>query len=113
DYALKPLADAERFQEFEQAGHEMCASGCFNDASKQYRAVAQQEPNDPAAWYNIGLCDAWAGDDPLAVEAFRVSASLEADFESAVECAGLAQILAAHAPKNQVNLLTTEYRANS
>lgn len=113
DYSLKPLADPGPFRERTDAAERLAAAGCFNEAAKQYRSIAQKEPNDPALWYDIGLCDAWAGDDALAAEAFKVSARVQKDFESAVDCQALARLLAMPTSRNRVNLLTGVYRVKS
>lgn len=113
DYSLKPLADPAPFRSRTDAAERLAADGCFNDAAKQYRSVAQQEPNDPALWYDIGLCDAWSGDDALAAEAFRVSARLQTDFESAVECEALARLLSIRTSKKRVNVFSGAFRVKS
>ena len=112
-FSLKPLADEERFAAQLEAAEKFSVAGCWNEATRQFRSVAQQEPGDPAAWYNIGLCDAAAGDDALAAEAFRVSAKLQSDFEMAVDASTLAGLLSFDPEKHTTGQFMATYKLES
>src|SRR5262249_47476008 len=83
-YALAPLAGrADLNPPFDRAA-DVAARACFSDAAKAFGAAARQEPRQPGLWWNIALCHAFAGEDPLAVEALKAAAANQPDFESAV-----------------------------
>lgn len=69
------------------------ATGKFTDARKAFEALTQQTPDDPAAWFNLGLVLAWTGEQPKAVEALDRSVDLETDDHRAEEAAALAAVL--------------------
>jgi tetratricopeptide (TPR) repeat protein len=65
----------------------------FSEAKKAYEALVQQVPDDPAAWFNLGLVRAWLGEQPQAVEALNKSVELEVDDFRAEEAAALVEVL--------------------
>jgi len=69
------------------------ASGRFADAKKAFEELTVQVPEDPAAWFNLGLVRAWLGEQPLAVEALLKSIELEWDDAKAEEAAALVEVL--------------------
>ena len=66
-FGLAPLAGGRDHLKppFEQAV-KLAFLGCFSDAAKVFGSVARQDPKEPGLWWNIALCHAWAGEDPLA-----------------------------------------------
>ena len=62
-------------------------------AAAGYLALAEQVPNDPAAWFNLGLCLAWLGQVPQALEALNKSVDLEYSDDHAEETAALVEVL--------------------
>lgn len=84
-YVLLPLQGAEEHRAQFDAAMTLARQGCFSDAAKAFGGVARHDPRQAGLWWNIGLCHAWAGEDPLAVEAFKAAAANEPDFESAVD----------------------------
>src|SRR5262249_25211979 len=87
--------------------------GCFSDAAKAFGQIARQDPKQSGLWWNIALCHAWAGEDPLAVEAFKASAANQPDFETAVDCLVLARELRAPDTAAKIPQLTATYRLDS
>jgi tetratricopeptide (TPR) repeat protein len=69
------------------------ATGKFSDARKSFEALTRQTPDDPAAWFNLGLVLAWTGEQPKAVEALEKSVELETDDHRAEAAAALAEVL--------------------
>ncbi|MDB5306099.1 MAG: Tetratricopeptide repeat protein [Gemmataceae bacterium] len=69
------------------------ATGRLSDVRKAYEALTQQTPDDPAAWFNLGVALAWLGEQPKAVEALNKSVELETDDYRAEEAAALAEVL--------------------
>jgi len=112
-YALAPLAGNESLQpQFDQA-LKLAVQGCFSDAAKAFGGVARHDPRQAGLWWNIALCHAWAGEDPLAVEAFKAAAANQPDFESAVDCLVLARQLRNPEADARVPQLTATYRVES
>lgn len=68
-------------------------TGKLTDARKAFDELTKQAPDDPAAWFNLGLVRAWLGEQPGAVEALNRSVELEADDGRAEEAAALAEVL--------------------
>ncbi len=69
------------------------ASENLEAASAGYQALVEQVPNDPAAWFNLGLCLAWLGQSPQALEALNQSIDLEYSDDHAEETGGLIEVL--------------------
>jgi tetratricopeptide (TPR) repeat protein len=72
---------------------ESAATGKLGDARKAFEALTGQTPDDPAAWFDLGLVLAWLGEQPKAVEALNKSVELETDDHRAEEAAALAEVL--------------------
>ena len=69
------------------------ATGRLSDARKAFETLTTQTPDDPAAWFNLGLTLAWLGEQPKAVEALYKSVELETDDHRAEEAAALCEVL--------------------
>jgi tetratricopeptide (TPR) repeat protein len=92
-YGLQPIpADDPLAPQFAQAV-DLARIGRFSDAAKAFGSLARQAPQRTTLWWNIGLCHAWAGEDPLAAGAFKAAAADETDFETAVDCLLLSRLL--------------------
>ncbi len=72
---------------------EAAATGRFTDARQAFVTLTQQTPDDPAAWFNLGVVLAWVGEQPRAVEALNKSIELETDDYRAEEAAALIEVL--------------------
>lgn len=62
-------------------------------ARDAFDAITKVAPEDPAAWFNLGLVRAWLGEQPSAVQALNRSVELEADDNRAEEAAALIEVL--------------------
>ena len=51
----------------------------FDDAKQRYQAVADDVPDDPTAWYHLGLIAERAGDQKLATEHFVRATELDGE----------------------------------
>lgn len=112
-YAIRPVAADDPFKaQFDQAV-ELASHARFSDAAKAFGAVARQDPQRVTFWWNIAVCHAWAGEDPLAVEAFKAAAAHETDFESAVDCLLLSRLLKAPSAAAKVSSLIAEFTVES
>jgi tetratricopeptide (TPR) repeat protein len=69
------------------------ATGRFSDARKAFEDLTQLTPDDPAAWFNLGVVLAWIGEQPKAVGALTKSIELETDDYRAEEAGALAEVL--------------------
>jgi tetratricopeptide (TPR) repeat protein len=58
-----------------------------------FETLTQQDPADAAAWFNLGLCQAWLGNNAAALQSLDRSIELDSDEVSAVEAATLAEVL--------------------
>jgi tetratricopeptide (TPR) repeat protein len=68
-------------------------SGRFTDARKAFEELTAKIPADPAAWFNLGLVQAWLGEQGNAIETLKKSLELEYDDTHAEETAALAEVL--------------------
>lgn len=73
--------------------YRMSIHGCWEIAGKLFAKVTDKLPNHWGLWKNIGLCRIWDDDTSGAVEALRKAVEFATDFESAVECEAIAQLL--------------------
>lgn len=72
---------------------ETAATGKLSDARKAFENLTQITPDDPAAWFDLGLTLAWLGEQPKAVVALSKSIELETDDYRAEEAGALAEVL--------------------
>ncbi len=72
---------------------ESAATGKLSDARKAFENLTQVTPDDPAAWFNLGVVLAWIGEQPKAVAALVKSIELETDDHRAEEAGALAEVL--------------------
>jgi tetratricopeptide (TPR) repeat protein len=94
DYAFrKPAAGAAgpRRAAWDQAL--AAASARLGDLARAFDALAQGDPADAAAWFNLGLSRAWLGDNAAALEALDRYLGLESDEAAGAEAAALGEVL--------------------
>lgn len=113
EYTLNPFSGPDALRELHEKARNIAQQGCYSDAAKAFGQIARQQPNNAGLWWNIGLCHAWAGEDPLAAEAFRAASANEVDFETAVDCQVLARMLSAASSTAKLERLSSEYRVQS
>lgn len=65
----------------------------LTDLVRLFEPLTKEDPNDAAAWFNLGLAHAWLGDNPSALEALRRYVELESDENAAGEAAALMEVL--------------------
>jgi tetratricopeptide (TPR) repeat protein len=65
----------------------------LGDLVHVFEPLTKQDPNDAAAWFNLGLAHAWLGDNAAALEALRRYVELETDENAASEAAALMEVL--------------------
>lgn len=72
---------------------ESAITGKLSDARKAYEDLTALTPDDPAAWFNLGVVLAWVGEQPKAVAALVKSIEFETDDRRAEEAGALAEVL--------------------
>ncbi len=96
-YTLRPTA---------KPIHADAATGKLSDARKAYETLTEQTPDDPAAWFNLGVIQAWLGENAKAVEALYRSIDRETDDYRAEEAGALAEVLrCGHGMTNEADYL--------
>lgn len=68
-------------------------NGKIGQVRRLYESLSQEVPDDPAAWYNLGLACARLGNHTAALEAFEKSLEKEWDDAKAEETATLIEIM--------------------
>jgi tetratricopeptide (TPR) repeat protein len=81
-----------------QKAHRLSLVGCWQEAAELLDEVARTNPESAPLWHTIGLFRAWDGDESAAATALHRAARLYVDFETAVECETVAQLLDQFAP---------------
>ena len=68
-------------------------TGKLADIASAFAKLLSHNDQDAAAWYNLGLCRAWMGDNPGAIEALDRYVEVESDEARAAEAWALAEVL--------------------
>lgn len=68
-------------------------TGKLSDARKAFEQLTALTPDDPAAWFDLGVVLAWIGEQPKAVDALQRSIDLETDDRRAEEAGALIEVL--------------------
>jgi tetratricopeptide (TPR) repeat protein len=76
-----------------QKALEGAATGRLSDAAAAFEQLAQANDALAPAWYNLGLVQAWLGENARAVEALDRYVALEPDETKAAEAWALAEVL--------------------
>jgi tetratricopeptide (TPR) repeat protein len=69
------------------------ATAKLTAAARAFEQLATQDPDDAAAWYNLGLVRSWLGDNAGSLEALDRYVALEADEARAAAAWALAEVL--------------------
>src|SRR5262249_49145586 len=86
------------------------ATGRITDVQRVFELWTNKHPDDPAAWYDLGLSRAWLGDNAGAVEAIARYVETESDDEKAGAAWSLAEVLrCGHGMENEADVV--EHRA--
>lgn len=65
----------------------------IDDLVMDFESLTARNPDDAAAWYNLGVALAWAGENSRALDTLKRYVELEPDAEAAAEAWDLAEIL--------------------
>jgi tetratricopeptide (TPR) repeat protein len=95
DYALlspDPQTEGPRRQAWDQA-LQQAGTPKLTSLARAFEELTQQDANDRAAWFNLGLTRAWLGENGPALEALDRYIEQEPDEERAASAAALAEVL--------------------
>jgi tetratricopeptide (TPR) repeat protein len=95
DYTFLPPTAAltpERRTAWDQA-LARAATGKLSDAARAFAELAEADPQNAAAWFNLGLSRAWLGDNRTALEALDRYVQLEPVEPRAADAWALGQVL--------------------
>ena len=110
---LERLDPVEGLEKELKNAYRLSISGCWEISAKLFQKLADKAPTNWAVWKNIGLCRAWDDNPSGAAEAFHKAAELAPDFESAVECETMAQLLELGQIEETVPVKISRYRLSS
>lgn len=65
----------------------------LGELARLFEGLTQQDPGNPAAWYNLGLARAWLGENPAAIEALNHFLELKPADEDAGRAGALMEVL--------------------
>lgn len=114
-HQLAPVEPTEETEKELKTAIRMSALGCWEIAVKLFEKVAEQLDDNWAIWKNIGLCYAWDTDHSGAALALHKAALLatDVDYEAAVECETLAQLLELPQIEDQIDITAARFRLDS
>ena len=114
-HQLAPVEPTEETEKELKTAIRMSALGCWEIAVKLFEKVAEQLSDNWAIWKNIGLCYAWDTDHSGAALALHKAALLATDvnYEAAVECETLAQLLELPQIEDQIEIKAARFRLDS
>jgi tetratricopeptide (TPR) repeat protein len=87
--------------------------GCWQEGAELLESVAAVDNESAELWHLVGLFRVWDGMDEPAAEALHKAADRYQDFEQAVECETLAQLLEQFAPDRTRKMRVRRYRVES
>jgi tetratricopeptide (TPR) repeat protein len=87
--------------------------GCWQEGAELLETVAADDNGSAELWHLIGLFRVWDGMDEPGAEALHKAADRYQDFEQAVECETLAQLLEQFAPDRVRKMRVRHYRLES
>lgn len=79
------------------------------EGEAQLTTLAQQHPDVPAIWRNLGIVRSWLGNTAGTIEALEKYASLDVPLEDAVEAMALARLLSDDPLDDQIELVDLTY----
>jgi tetratricopeptide (TPR) repeat protein len=91
-HALPAHAPADRRAAWDKA-LASAGTGKLSDAAAGFAKLTEEDSNDAAAWFNLGLTQAWLGQNRAAVESLDNYVALDADEKQAANAWTLAEVL--------------------
>ena len=87
--------------------------GCWQEGAEQLAAIGEVDNESAELWHLVGLFRVWDGLDEEGAEALHKAADRYQDFEQAVECETLAQLLELYEPERARKMRVRRYRLES
>lgn len=110
---LVEIDGPEELQKDIRTAFRLSTLGCWQISATLFEKVADQLSDNWCVWKNIGLCRAWDADHDGAAEALHKAAELASEYEVAVECETLAQLLELPQVEDQVEIMAARFRIGS
>jgi tetratricopeptide (TPR) repeat protein len=76
-----------------EAALQVAGTGKLSDVGRAFEQLTHEQPEESAAWFNLGLTRAWQGDNGHAVDALDRSVQLDRDEGRAARTWALAEVL--------------------
>lgn len=94
-HQLLPYSGTKEAETEASRAQKLSSLGCWEPAAILFGRLTESDPDSAILWYNLGLCQAWDGDEPTAAESLHKAAALfpETSDEYAIEAETLAQLL--------------------
>ena len=112
-HALEKVEGSEETEKELKTAVRLATLGCWEIASKLFSKAAEAEADNWAIQRNLGLCRAWDADHLGAAEALHAAAELADDYDKAVECEVLAQLLELPQTEGYFDIKSTRYNIAS
>lgn len=103
----------ESHREQARKAQQLSIVGCWTEGAEQLTAVAEADNDSAELWHLIGLFQVWDGLDEEGAESLHKAADRYQDFEQAVECEALAQLLELYEPERARKMRVRRYRVES
>jgi hypothetical protein len=108
-HALKPAPEGVPWKEDCNHALRAVARGRWRTAAREMESLVRRYPDAAPLWRNLATLRGWLGDNAGTVAALRALASLNIDFDEAVEAEATAQVLDAEASQPTIEHLTINY----
>lgn len=104
-HALLAVSGDDETMQRDLRARKLSLIGCWEPAAILYTRATENNPQNGAIWYNLGLCRAWDGRSAEAAAALHQAATLLEDFDTAVEAEALAQVLDQQLPERRYSTI--------
>lgn len=112
-HSLEELEGTEETAKEIKTANRLSMLGCWEIAAKLFDKLHEKLPDNWALWKNIGLCRAWDANNAGAAEALHKAAELAPNYEAAVECETIAQLLELSDVEGQQPVNAARYKLKS
>ena len=110
---LPAWSPPDELKEAVTRAQQLASIGCWHEAAEHLAAAAPEAEQPAELQHTIGLYRAWDGAESEAATALHRAAAAYADFETAVECETLAQLLDRRAPDRRKQFRTHQFEISA
>ena len=89
--------------------YELATRGAWKKALAQFEAIAEENPDEWALWWNLAILRGWTADTTGAGQAWRKYATLDVPETFAIEAEAMAQLLTPPQDAPQLDVMLTEF----